>query len=87
MHLSALHLPAQSLVAVVLVGLVAGWTAAKFVQHGLGIVGDIIVGVIGAYVGNWALPRLKRRTFGLRQLPHTICKELCPDQSLRPSLR
>ena len=36
------------------IGLVAGWIAAKFVtKYGMGIVGDVIVGVIGAYIGNW----------------------------------
>jgi uncharacterized membrane protein YeaQ/YmgE (transglycosylase-associated protein family) len=59
MYLAALHLPAQGLAATLLIGLAAGWIAAKFVQgHGLGIVGDIVVGVIGAYIGNWLAPRL-----------------------------
>ena len=59
MHLPALHLPYQSLVVILLVGLVAGWIAAKFMtKYGMGIVGDVIVGVIGAYIGNWLAPRL-----------------------------
>ena len=59
MHLPALHLPYQSLVVILLVGLVAGWIAAKFMtQYGMGIVGDVIAGVIGAYIGNWLAPRL-----------------------------
>ncbi|MBI1869253.1 MAG: GlsB/YeaQ/YmgE family stress response membrane protein [Methylocystis sp.] len=54
-----MRLSAESLVVIILVGLVAGWLAAKVVRgYGLGIVGDIIVGVIGAYIGNWLLPRL-----------------------------
>ena len=66
MHLPALHLPYQSLVVIPLVGLVAGWIAAKFMtKHGMGIVGDIVVGVIGAYAGNWLAPRLGVH-FGLR---------------------
>jgi uncharacterized membrane protein YeaQ/YmgE (transglycosylase-associated protein family) len=59
MHLPALHLTYQSLAVILLVGLVAGWIAAKFMtKYGMGIVGDVIVGVIGAYIGNWLLPRL-----------------------------
>ena len=59
MHLPALHLSNQSLAVILLVGLVAGWIAAKFVtQYGMGIIGDVIVGVIGAYIGNWLAPRL-----------------------------
>ena len=59
MHLPALHPPYQSLAVILLVGLVAGWIAAKFVaKYGMGIVGDVIVGVIGAYIGNWLAPGL-----------------------------
>jgi uncharacterized membrane protein YeaQ/YmgE (transglycosylase-associated protein family) len=59
MHLPALHLPYQSLAVILLVGLAAGWIAAKFMtKYGMGIVGDIVVGVSGAYIGNWLAPRL-----------------------------
>ena len=52
-------LDAHSLIVVLLIGLVAGWLAAKIVEgSGLGIIGDIIVGIIGAYIGDWLLPRL-----------------------------
>ncbi len=44
----------HSLVAILLVGLVAGWLASKVVQGtGLGIIGDIIIGILGAFVGRW----------------------------------
>lgn len=59
MHLPVLHSPYQSLAVILLVGLAAGWIAAKFVtKYGMGIVGDVIVGAIGAYIGNWLAPRL-----------------------------
>jgi uncharacterized membrane protein YeaQ/YmgE (transglycosylase-associated protein family) len=46
----------QSIVIILLVGLIAGWLAAKIVQGaGLGIIGDIIVGIIGAFIGRWIL--------------------------------
>ena len=46
----------HSLIVVILIGLVAGWLAAKIVEgSGLGIIGDIIVGIIGAYIGRWLL--------------------------------
>ena len=36
------------------VGLVAGWLAGVLVKGGgFGLVGDLIVGVIGAFVGGW----------------------------------
>jgi uncharacterized membrane protein YeaQ/YmgE (transglycosylase-associated protein family) len=42
-----------------IVGLIAGWLAAKIVEGtGLGLVGDLIVGVIGAFIGGWLLAAL-----------------------------
>jgi uncharacterized membrane protein YeaQ/YmgE (transglycosylase-associated protein family) len=59
MHPPALHLPYQSLALILLTGLLVGWIGAKFVtKYGMGVVGDVIVGVIGAYIGNWLAPRL-----------------------------
>ena len=44
----------NSLIVVLVVGLIAGWLAGKIVQGtGLGIIGDIIFGVVGAFVGRW----------------------------------
>jgi uncharacterized membrane protein YeaQ/YmgE (transglycosylase-associated protein family) len=49
----------ESLIVLLLVGLVAGWLAGQFVRGGgFGLVGDIIVGIIGALIGGWLLPRL-----------------------------
>jgi uncharacterized membrane protein YeaQ/YmgE (transglycosylase-associated protein family) len=40
------------LIAWLLVGLIAGWLAGTFVRGGgFGIVGDIVVGVLGAFLG------------------------------------
>jgi uncharacterized membrane protein YeaQ/YmgE (transglycosylase-associated protein family) len=36
------------------VGLVAGWLAGVLVKGGgFGVIGDIVVGVIGAFLGGW----------------------------------
>jgi uncharacterized membrane protein YeaQ/YmgE (transglycosylase-associated protein family) len=49
----------ESIIIILVIGLVAGWLASQIVQGtGLGIVGDIIVGIIGAFIGGWLLPRL-----------------------------
>jgi uncharacterized membrane protein YeaQ/YmgE (transglycosylase-associated protein family) len=49
----------QSLIVFLLVGLVAGWLAGKLVRGGgFGLIGDIIVGVIGAFIGGWLLPKV-----------------------------
>jgi uncharacterized membrane protein YeaQ/YmgE (transglycosylase-associated protein family) len=49
----------QSLVIILLVGLIAGWLAGQIVRGtGFGFVGDLVIGVIGAFIGSWVLPRL-----------------------------
>ena len=49
----------ESLVVILFVGVVAGWLAGQIVRGtGFGIVGDLVVGIIGAFIGDWLLPRL-----------------------------
>ena len=49
----------ESIIVILFVGLVAGWLAGKIVRGtGFGIIGDIIVGIVGAFIGGWLLPRL-----------------------------
>ncbi|UJF24251.1 GlsB/YeaQ/YmgE family stress response membrane protein [Suttonella sp. R2A3] len=44
----------MSIIAWLVVGLVAGWLAGLVVKGGgFGLIGDIIVGVIGAFIGGW----------------------------------
>ena len=44
----------QSLIVIILIGLIAGFLAGKIMKgSGFGIVGDIIIGVIGAFIGAW----------------------------------
>ena len=41
------------------VGLVAGWLAGVLVKGGcFGVIGDLVVGVIGAFVGGWLFSTL-----------------------------
>jgi uncharacterized membrane protein YeaQ/YmgE (transglycosylase-associated protein family) len=42
----------------IIVGLVAGVLASFVVGGGLGLIGDIIVGILGAFVGGWIFARL-----------------------------
>jgi len=35
------------------VGLIAGWLASAVVGGGFGVVGDIVVGVVGAFIGGF----------------------------------
>jgi uncharacterized membrane protein YeaQ/YmgE (transglycosylase-associated protein family) len=49
----------EGLLVIVAVGLVAGWLAGQIMRGaGYGLVGDLSIGVIGAYIGDWLLPRL-----------------------------
>lgn len=49
----------ESLGVVLVVGLIAGWLAGQIIKGtGFGIVGDLIVGILGAFVGHWLLPQL-----------------------------
>jgi uncharacterized membrane protein YeaQ/YmgE (transglycosylase-associated protein family) len=44
----------ESLLIFVLVGAVAGWLGGIIVKgYGLGLIGDIVVGVIGSFIGGW----------------------------------
>ncbi|HEX9161033.1 MAG TPA: GlsB/YeaQ/YmgE family stress response membrane protein, partial [Thermoanaerobaculia bacterium] len=43
-----------SLLWFLLIGLIAGWLAGQVMRGGgYGIIGDMIVGVIGAFLGGW----------------------------------
>ena len=44
----------QSLILFLVVGVVAGWLAGRIMKgKGFGLVGDLVVGVIGAFIGVW----------------------------------
>jgi uncharacterized membrane protein YeaQ/YmgE (transglycosylase-associated protein family) len=44
----------QSLILFLVVGIVAGWLAGRIMRGGgFGLIGDLIVGVIGAFIGGW----------------------------------
>ena len=54
-----MNLSNESLLVIVVVGLVAGWLAGKLVRGtGYGLIGDIIIGIIGAFIASWLFPKL-----------------------------
>src|SRR5271169_384739 len=56
---TVMSLSNESLIVILLVGIFAGWLAGQVVRGGgFGLIGDLIVGVIGAFIGDWVLPRL-----------------------------
>jgi uncharacterized membrane protein YeaQ/YmgE (transglycosylase-associated protein family) len=49
----------QSILIILLVGLIAGWLASHIVRGtGYGLVADLCIGIVGALIGNWLLPQL-----------------------------
>jgi uncharacterized membrane protein YeaQ/YmgE (transglycosylase-associated protein family) len=50
---------AQALIILLIVGAIAGWLAGQIVRgFGFGLVGNIIVGIVGAVIAGWLFPRL-----------------------------
>jgi len=49
----------ESLIWFLLIGLIAGWLAGKVMRGGgFGVIGDMIVGIIGALLGGWIFGKL-----------------------------
>lgn len=54
-----MQLSTESLLIILIVGIVAGWLAGVLVRGaGFGLVGNLVVGVVGALIGSWLLPQL-----------------------------
>ncbi len=54
-----MHVSNESLLVIILVGLIAGWLAGQVMRgSGFGLIGDLIVGLLGALIGDWLLPQL-----------------------------
>jgi uncharacterized membrane protein YeaQ/YmgE (transglycosylase-associated protein family) len=50
---------ATALIVFLLIGAIAGWLAGLIVRgFGFGLLGNIVVGIIGAFIAGWLLPRL-----------------------------
>ena len=51
-----MHMSGQSLLVIIVVGIVAGWLAGLIVRGGgMGVIGDLVVGIIGAFIGNYVV--------------------------------
>jgi len=52
-------MPIESLFILILVGAVAGWLAGLIVKgFGFGLIGNIVIGILGALIATWLFPRL-----------------------------
>ena len=49
----------MSIIAALIIGGIAGWLAGKIVRGaGFGLIGNIVIGIIGAFLASWLLPQL-----------------------------
>ncbi|MEW6451825.1 GlsB/YeaQ/YmgE family stress response membrane protein [Leptospira sp. severe_002] len=49
----------EAILIILLIGAIAGWLAGKIVQGvGFGLIGNIVVGIVGAFIAAWVLPRI-----------------------------
>jgi uncharacterized membrane protein YeaQ/YmgE (transglycosylase-associated protein family) len=52
-------MPLETLLIWLIVGAIAGWLAGTVVRGGgFGLIGDIVVGIVGAFIAGWLFPRL-----------------------------
>jgi uncharacterized membrane protein YeaQ/YmgE (transglycosylase-associated protein family) len=52
-------LAVEALIIFLIIGAVAGWLAGQIVRGmGFGLIGNIVVGIVGAFVAGGLLPRL-----------------------------
>ena len=49
----------MEIIVILIIGAVAGWLGSTIYKgSGLGLIGNIVVGIVGSFVGYWALGKL-----------------------------
>jgi uncharacterized membrane protein YeaQ/YmgE (transglycosylase-associated protein family) len=55
----------QSLIMFLVIGILAGWLAGKIMKgSGFGLLGDLVVGVVGAFLGGWLFSLMGVAAYG-----------------------
>lgn len=50
----------EQVVVIILIGAAAGWLGSFLVKgRGMGLIGNVVVGILGSFVGSWILRELK----------------------------
>jgi uncharacterized membrane protein YeaQ/YmgE (transglycosylase-associated protein family) len=63
----------MGLVWFLLIGLAAGWLAGKIMKgKGFGLIGDLIVGVVGAILGGWLFSDVLKVNMGAGIIPSLV---------------
>ncbi len=52
------------LIMTIIIGGLAGWIAEKVMKFDTGLILNIVLGIVGAFVGNWILHAVMGQTFG-----------------------
>ena len=53
-----MHLSNERMLVILAVGALAGWLIGKVLRgNGFGLVGGAAIGIVGALIGDWLLPR------------------------------
>lgn len=61
----SVHLTNERMIVTLAVGAIAGWLIGKVLRGaGFGLVGDAAIGIVGALVGQWLLPRFNLHLWG-----------------------
>jgi uncharacterized membrane protein YeaQ/YmgE (transglycosylase-associated protein family) len=64
MHIFALYVP-QSVIAWIIIGLLAGWIAGTISRgRGFGCIANIVLGLVGAVLGGWIFTKLGIERYG-----------------------
>jgi len=49
----------EAILIIIVIGAIAGWLAGQIVRGmGFGLIGNIVVGIVGAFIAGWLLPRI-----------------------------
>ena len=49
----------MSILGWIIIGAIAGWLAGRIVEgYGFGFIGNLVIGILGACIGGYILPRL-----------------------------
>ncbi|HPE20727.1 GlsB/YeaQ/YmgE family stress response membrane protein [Candidatus Mcinerneyibacteriota bacterium] len=63
----------MGLVWFLLIGLAAGWLAGRIMKgKGFGLIGDLIVGVVGAILGGWLFSDVLKVNMGAGIIPSLV---------------
>jgi len=49
----------------IIVGAIAGWLASLIIKGGFGLIGNIVIGIIGAFLGGWLSTTILNLPYGV----------------------